>query len=187
MNAPDSSQPVEQYLGDLARELRKRGVLESRFMEETRGHLTDAIEAGQRRGLAPSVAEQEAVQRFGEPRTVAAKFAAEKFRGLHAGLLVGALVLGLAIARMDALPHWDDSGITAGCLLLSAAALGLIGPRKPWLWALAIGIWIPLHLIVSHLAAGSFTLETASYLAILAFPMAGAYAGMGLRKLFAAA
>jgi hypothetical protein len=31
------------------------------------------------------------------------------------------------------------------------------------------------------------TLGTAGYLVILAFPMAGAYAGMGLRRMFARA
>ena len=117
---------------------------------------------------------------------VAGKFAAEEFRTLHTGLLIAAVAIGVAIAWMDSRPHWDDSGISAGCLLLSAGMMGLIGPRRPWLWALAIGVWIPLYLIVDHIAAHTVTLETFSYLIILAFPFVGAYAGMGLRKAFSA-
>jgi hypothetical protein len=103
-----------------------------------------------------------------------------------AALLVAAAAMGLAIAWMDSRPHWNDSGISAGCLLLSAGMMGLLGPRRPWLWALAIGIWIPLNLIVGHIAARTVTPGTFSYLIILAFPLAGAYAGMGLRKAFSA-
>ena len=102
------------------------------------------------------------------------------------GLFLAALVLGLAIAWVDSRPHWDDAGITAGSLLLSAAVLGMMGPRRPWLWALAIGIWVPLCMIADHLAAHTVTLRTAGSLVILAFPLAGAYAGMGLRRAFAA-
>ncbi|MGB9028692.1 MAG: hypothetical protein WCC27_01125, partial [Acidobacteriaceae bacterium] len=69
----------------------------------------------------------------------------------------------------------------------SAGVMGLIGPRRPWLWALAIGIWIPLYLIVGQAASHAITLRSASYLVILAFPMAGAYAGMAVRRLIALA
>jgi len=117
---------VEKYLSDLATELRKRGVFATRFMEETRGHLADAVEAGQRRGLAPEAAAEEAIQLYGDARTVAKKFAAEKYRTLHWALLIAAVTIGLAIAWVDSRPHWDDSGITAGSLLLSAGVLGLI-------------------------------------------------------------
>jgi hypothetical protein len=105
-------------------------------------------------------------------------------RGVWAqsALLVVAVAVGLAIAWVDSRPHWDDSGITAACLLLSAGVLGMIGRRRPWLWALAIGIWIPLYLIVGQAIAHSLTTKSASYVIILAFPMAGAYAGMAVRK-----
>ncbi|HUE04619.1 MAG TPA: hypothetical protein VMR62_34020 [Bryobacteraceae bacterium] len=177
---------VEKYLSDLATELRKRGVFATRFMEETRGHLADAVEAGQRRGLAPEAAAEEAIQLYGDARTVAKKFAAEKYRTLHWALLIAAIMIGLAIAWVDSRPHWDDSGITAGSLLLSAGVLGLIGPRRPWLWALAIGMWIPLYLIARQMASHTVTLGSASNLVILVFPMAGAYAGMAVRRMIAA-
>jgi hypothetical protein len=181
-----SGTTIEKYISELARELSQRGCLAPRFMEETREHLADAVDAGQRRGLEPQAAMEEAIQRYGEPSTVAAKYAAEKQRTLHWVLLVVAVAMGLAIAWMDSRPHWDDSGISAGALLLSAGVLGVIGPRRPWLWALAIGIWIPLYLIVGRITSDRFTLGTMSYVIILAFPMAGAYAGMGLRRMIAA-
>ena len=98
-------------------------------------------------------------------------------------LLTAALLSGWALAWIDARPHWDDSGILAGLMLISSGALGMLGPRRPWLWALAVGVWIPLHMVLRSPAAGT----VATGLAILAIPMAGSYAGMGLRRLLTAA
>ncbi len=112
---------------------------------------------------------------------MAAKFAAEKDRRLHWVLLLLAVGLGLAIAWVDSRPHWDDDGITAGMLLLSAGALGLMGPRRPWLWALGIGLWVPLYLVVQRPSIGNVL----GGFAILGFPMAGAFAGMAVRRLLA--
>jgi len=172
------SAEIDRYVERLTAELRKRGAAETRFVEETRGHLADAVEAAQRRGLAAEDAEHEAVERYGDARTVAAHFAAEKDRTLHWILLGAAVALGLAIAWVDARPHWDDAGITAGMLLLSAGFLGLMGPRRPWLWALGIGVWIPLRIVVHAPSMGNVL----GGLAILAFPMAGAFAGMAVRR-----
>jgi hypothetical protein len=177
-----SQNTVELYVANLARELRKRGLVASRFLEETQAHLADAVEAGQHGGLAPEAAEEAAILRFGDTAEVATKFAAHKYRTLHWVLLIAAVIIGLAIAWVDSRPHWDDSGITAGCLLLSAGLLGLIGPRRPWLWALGIGVWVPGYIILRQVASHSITLGSASYLVILAFPMAGAYAGMAVRR-----
>ena len=173
--------PIETYLKELARELRKRGVVESRILEESRGHLIDAIEDGRQRGLALATAEREALRQFGAPAVVAAKFATEKYRRLNRVLFVMAVVLGIAIAYVDSRPRWDDAGITAFSLLLSAGLFGLIGPRRPWLWALGIGIWIPLYGIARRPTLGSFV----GGLVILAFPMVGAYCGMFFRRILA--
>jgi hypothetical protein len=108
-------------------------------------------------------------------------------RGYDAVLFLLALSFGLAIAWMDSRPHWDDTGITVGCLVLSAGLMGFAGPRRRWLSALAIGVWIPLHSIESQVVAHTVTLKTFSYLVILLFPLAGAYAGRGLRRLVARA
>ena len=98
----------------------------------------------------------------------------------HRLVAVLASLVGLAIAYVDSRPHWDDTGITAGSMLLSAGLFGLIAPRRPWLWALAVGIWIPAHSFVRTWSIGSLGM-----LVVLAFPFAGAYLGMALRRMLA--
>src|SRR5579872_5778671 len=66
------------------------------------------------------------------------------------GVLTLALVLGLSIGWMDSRPHWDDTGITAGSLLLSAGLVGFLASRRPWLLGLAVGLWVPLTVIAKH-------------------------------------
>jgi len=89
-------------------------------------------------------------------------------------LLAIALALGGSIGYLDSRPAWDDTGVTAGALLASAGLLGWLGPHRPWLWALAVGAWIPLWGLVS----------TQNYWSLLApgIALLGAYGGMGLRK-----
>jgi hypothetical protein len=174
---------LETYLTDLAGRLRKRGLFESRIIEEARGHLVDAVEDRIHRGLELEAAECEAIERFGAAETIAAKFAAEKYFMLNRVLLVMAVALGMAIAYVDSRPNWDDAGITAFSMLLCAGLLGLIGPQRPWLWALGIGIWIPLYRITHMPTLDSFV----GGFVILGFPMMGAYLGMGLRRMLAKA
>jgi hypothetical protein len=90
-------------------------------------------------------------------------------------LLILALLLGVSIAYMDSRPNWDDTGITAGCLLLATGILGFSSPRNAWVWALAVGMWIPLTAFIrTHDVRMSLIL-------ILAF--AGAYGGSAIRRL----
>jgi hypothetical protein len=87
-------------------------------------------------------------------------------------------VLGLFFAYVDSRPNWDDAGVLAGVILVLTAILGASGPRKPWLWALGVGIWMPLNeLLTTHR-------PPASALALV-FAFAGAYLGAGLRRLAA--
>ena len=89
-------------------------------------------------------------------------------------LFILATGLGACIAYVDSRPTWDDSGVTAGAVFLVAAAFGFASPRWPWVWAIALGVWIPL---LGILGAGNY----GSLLALL-FAFAGAYGGMLLRK-----
>jgi hypothetical protein len=57
-------------------------------------------------------------------------------------LVTGAI--GLSLGYLDSRPSWDDTGITAALLLLSSAMAAGVSGRKPWLWALLTGIWIPV-------------------------------------------
>ena len=60
--------------------------------------------------------------------------------------LLGAVVaigFGLAVAWMDSRPGFDATGITAGLLLIAGAVAAFVSRRRPWLWALAAGMWVP--------------------------------------------
>lgn len=169
---------IERYLSDLDRELRLRWTPSARLIAETREHLADAIAAGEQRGLSREEAEQQALARFGSPRTVAVRFAAERYQRFEWVMLAPAVIVGLSIAWIDSQPHWDDSGITAGMLLIGSALLGLGVTRRAWMIGLAVGAWIPLWMMVHATRIGS----AAASLLILIFPMAGAYGGFLLRR-----
>ncbi len=174
-----TEQAVDRYLTSLRREMAGRGAAGAdRFVEEAHAHLLDAVESGERRGLTRAQAEREACARFGEPRAVAAAFAAEYLRRRHRAVLTIAIIAGIAIACVDSRPGWDDTGITAFALLTAAGLLGLFAPERPWRWALGIGAWIPLYLVAKTPTVGT----AAGSLLILGFPLAGAYLGMLLRR-----
>jgi hypothetical protein len=89
-------------------------------------------------------------------------------------VLFGAVAVGLALGYVDSRPSWDDTGVTAGALILAALLLGALAPRRPWAVALAVGSWIPLFGIVGSRNYGS--------LLALAVAFAGASAGSLLRR-----
>jgi len=175
------SRGIDRYLAELRRELLRRGVAPARFIEEAREHLIDAMNAAARRDLPPGDAEQDAVARFGPAKLIARRYAAESLRPWNRALLIAAIAIGLAIAWVDSRPTWDDAGVTAFGLMLASGIFGLVAPRHPWRWALAIGIWIPLHAIV----LGTSTAPWFTLPIILAFPTAGAYGGKLVRHLIA--
>lgn len=53
-----------------------------------------------------------------------------------------ALAGGIFIGYADS--HSDDEFITLGILVGFSFLLGVLGPRLPWLWAVLIGIWVPV-------------------------------------------
>ena len=90
-------------------------------------------------------------------------------------LLAIALAVGGLIAYIDSRPNWDDTGVTAAAIFLVCGVLGAAGPSRPWLWALAVGLWVPVLGITMTRNYGS--------LLALAFAFAGAYAGMAIRRI----
>ena len=90
--------------------------------------------------------------------------------------LIISSLLGLLIAWIDSRPNWDDSGITAAMIFCVSAFFGFFMKDRPWLWALSVGIWIPL----------SSTLFYMNYTTILAliFAFIGSYVGSLIHKLF---
>ena len=93
-------------------------------------------------------------------------------------LLMAAILFGVFLAYVDSSPGWDDTGVTAGGLLLTAGMITLLGYPRPWLIGLVVGIWIPLLYIYQN--------HDFNMLFVLIIPLIGAYAGwvvrMGIRK-----
>lgn len=93
-------------------------------------------------------------------------------------LFAASLVLGLFFAYVDSRPNWDDTGVLVGAIVLSCGVLGALGPQRPWLWALLVGLPMPVYsFLTTHQ-------PPASAVAIV-FAFVGAYAGFGLRKMMA--
>ncbi len=74
----------------------------------------------------------------------------------------------------DSLPAWDDAGITALALFASAVLIGFFAKRRPWLFGLAIGTWLPLR--------GIIRAHDLRFLLVLLIPLVGAYCGWGMRR-----
>lgn len=85
-------------------------------------------------------------------------------------LTVVAVAIGLAIAWMDSRPRWDDTGVTVGALLVTSFVMALISGRRPWLWALLVGVWTPLVELV-----GGGELASLVALAVAGVGAAGGY------------
>jgi hypothetical protein len=92
-------------------------------------------------------------------------------------LLLGALALGLVVALVDLSPGWDDTGVSAAAVFVVAAVFGAARPSRAWLWALAVGLWIPVLGIVVR--------GNAEALIALVPALLGALAGAAARKLLA--
>jgi hypothetical protein len=91
-------------------------------------------------------------------------------------LFIIAIALGMLIGFIDSRPHWDDTGITVGMILITSAFLGFVRPQRVWIWALSVGIWIPVWNM----------LQNNNYSSFIALPIAfvGAYIGVLVYKLF---
>ena len=89
-------------------------------------------------------------------------------------MVIAAVAVGIMIAWIDSRPGWDDTGITAGLVILSAAVFGALHPTRAWIWALSVGVWIPLTGILLHGNYGS--------LLALGVALLGAYAGALTRR-----
>jgi hypothetical protein len=87
--------------------------------------------------------------------------------------LIVSLAIGLVIWKIDSQPTWDDSGITAGMIVLSTGLISFISPHRPYVCALAVTVWIPLFGIIVDRNYGT--------LLVLLFGFIGAYGGATLR------
>jgi hypothetical protein len=90
-------------------------------------------------------------------------------------LFILATFCGALISYVDSRPNWDDTGVTVFTILLCSGAFAFGSPRRWWLWAIAIGIWIPLLEIARTQNFGS--------LLALVVALVGAVSGSLLRKM----
>ena len=85
-------------------------------------------------------------------------------------LVTTALLLGALIALVDSSPGWDDTGVSAAMVLTASGLMGALHPQRAWVWAFAVGSWIPL------LGVAFDRFEYASLLALI-IALVGAYVG----------
>ena len=89
-------------------------------------------------------------------------------------LLGMAIAAGGIITYVNARPNLGDTGVTAVVLLVLSAVFGFLQPKHPWLFALALGIWIPI--------LGFFRTQNIFALLALVVAFVGAYGGACLRN-----
>jgi hypothetical protein len=58
-------------------------------------------------------------------------------------LVLVAAMLGALISMVDSSPGWDDTGVSAAMVLGASGLMGALHPQRAWVWALAVGSWIP--------------------------------------------
>jgi len=164
---------IQNYLQALKRQLWLNGLFNTDDLAEVESHLLEAVEAGIRRGLSVEESERQALERFGSVKVVSRSFEKERNNLMQNILLAVAVVAGLFSMYVDSRPNWDDTGVLVLGILIISALITLLGHRRPWLIALAIGIWIPLrNIYLSH---------DLMMLIILLIPTVGAYLGWLLR------
>ncbi|PWT79743.1 MAG: hypothetical protein C5B57_13370 [Blastocatellia bacterium] len=113
---------LESYLIKFERELARHAVVDSRVVEEARGHLADAVDDGLQRGLSKEAAEREAIERFGTPEAVAARFASERRRARNWWVLLvmairrllNASAPAVELFALNARSHYHDVPTRAG-------------------------------------------------------------------------
>jgi len=88
--------------------------------------------------------------------------------------LIASIMSGVFILRIDYHPNWDDTGITAGMILVATGVISFVNPRRPFICAISTSIWIPLFGIINDNNYGT--------LLVFVFGFVGAYLGSMLRK-----
>jgi len=81
---------------------------------------------------------------------------------LRKWLIIVAILIGWGITWLDSGPNWEGTGFTALLIVISTGLLGFFSPNRPWLWALTVGIWIPLvGVFIRHNFGGVLALVVA--------------------------
>jgi len=85
-----------------------------------------------------------------------------------------ALAVGLLLGWLDTRPHWNDSGVSASALIITALFCGYLTRKRPWLVALAVGLWIPLFNVIIA--------RNYSAIPVLAIAFIAVYAAFAVRR-----
>ncbi len=107
-------------------------------------------------------------------------------------LAIATVVAMVVIAMLDRSVSDDAGQVTLGAILVAAAGLGAMAPRRPWVPGFLLGsVLACVHLAMwvagvpeatgAHLAAG--VLGPASLLVLAGPALVAAYIGAGLRRL----
>jgi hypothetical protein len=100
--------------------------------------------------------------------------------------------LGIGIALIDgSAPFGDDSAqFTVFLWLVSSGLLGFVKPRRPWLWAVAVGPWLPMMYLVLQVLGLHAPINPNTYTtSLILIPISlgvcalGAYAGALARRI----
>lgn len=77
----------------------------------------------------------------------------------------------------------NDLLFTALLVVMACMMLGILRPRRPWRWVLAVGVFVPLTELAAYLLLTVKPTQTQVYGSFLAFlpGVAGAYGGSVLR------
>lgn len=117
----ESERLIDDYLTRLLRELRLGPAMTRRVLAETEDHLREAVERERAAGREDEAAARRAIARFGSPRLVARRFAAEQGIRLLPPSVILHLVLALGLLAGVGMAAIGVSG------LLAAGMGGLFG------------------------------------------------------------
>jgi hypothetical protein len=161
---PAARRVLDAYLAELAGGLVGPEPARAAIVAELGDGLTEAVAAGQARGLTPAAAAAAAVAKFGEPRTLAAGFAPElaAVTGRRVGLgllatgpLVGLTWLAALLASSVAVGRQPPAG-----LAVAAAVFGMVLAVAVPAAVLSVAVtgrlsrWLPVGPRVAPTAAG---------------------------------
>jgi hypothetical protein len=90
--------------------------------------------------------------------------------------------LGIGAGCLDA--KVGDLLLTALLVLASTMLLGWLRPEKPWRWIVAVGMWVPIVMLLAHAFLAEKPYPAQIYESFLGFltGTAGAYGGALGRK-----
>jgi hypothetical protein len=98
--------------------------------------------------------------------------------------MVLAVVLGLAVGWLDI--HTTEVSVTIGALLAAGVLCGLVQPRAPWRWAVALALGLPVVAAAARLAAvvtpEPIRLDPRVTVVAAAFALVGCYTGAFMRR-----